>query len=72
MSRGNFATLERVVDDRWAWVRWWFDWQPPGAGEFALCCRGTDESGETQPLEPEWDIGGYENNVVQRVPVVVR
>ena len=39
---------------------------------FTLCCRATDESGETQPLEPEWNIGGYENNAVQRVPVNVR
>ena len=28
--------------------------------------------GETQPHEPEWNVGGYENNAVQRVPVVVR
>ena len=26
----------------------------------------------TQPLEPEWNVGGYENNAVQRVPVTVR
>ena len=66
------AELERDVDDRWAWVRWWFDWKPPEGGSFTLCCRATDESGETQPLDPEWNVGGYENNAVQRVPVVVR
>ena len=34
-----------------------------------LCCRATDETGDAQPLEPEWNLGGYENNAVQRVPV---
>ena len=42
------------------------------AGAFSLCSRATDETGETQPLEPEWNVGGYENNAVQRVPVTVR
>ena len=42
------------------------------AGEQVLCCRATDETGDAQPLEPEWNLGGYENNAVQRVPVLVR
>lgn len=66
------AELERDIDDRWAWVRWTFDWRPSGTGPYTLCCRATDETGETQPLEPEWNLGGYENNAVQRVPVLVR
>ena len=66
------AELERDIDDPSAWVRWFLDWKPPGTGGFVLCCRATDESGETQPLEPEWNVGGYENNAVQRVPVNVR
>jgi Mo-co oxidoreductase dimerisation domain len=37
-----------------------------------LCCRATDEAGESQPLEPVWNLGGYENNAVQRVLVVAR
>ena len=40
-------------------------------GEHVLCCRATDETGDAQPLEPEWNLGGYENNAVQRVPVLV-
>ena len=60
------AELERDVDDRWAWMRWTFDWKPSRPGTFTLCCRATDESGETQPLEPEWNLGGYENNAVQQ------
>jgi DMSO/TMAO reductase YedYZ molybdopterin-dependent catalytic subunit len=66
------AELTRELDDRLAWVGWSFRWEPPAQGAFILCCRATDETGETQPLEPEWNLGGYENNAVQRVPVVVR
>jgi DMSO/TMAO reductase YedYZ molybdopterin-dependent catalytic subunit len=66
------AELERDLDDGWAWVRWTYRWTPARDGTFTLCCRATDEHGETQPLEPEWNLGGYENNAVQRVPVTVR
>lgn len=66
------AELEPFPDQRWAWAGWSFPWQPAAAGHFTLCCRATDEAGETQPLEPEWNLGGYENNAVQRVTVRVR
>ena len=41
-------------------------------GEHELSCRATDAKGETQPLEPRWDAGGFGNNAVQRVRVTVR
>jgi DMSO/TMAO reductase YedYZ molybdopterin-dependent catalytic subunit len=66
------AEITRELDDSWAWSGWSFRWEPSAPGAFTLCCRATDETGETQPLEPEWNLGGYENNAVQRVPVVVR
>ena len=66
------ATLTRELDDPWAWCGWTFSWEPRVEGAFTLCCRATDETGETQPLEPQWNLGGYENNAVQRVQVVVR
>jgi DMSO/TMAO reductase YedYZ molybdopterin-dependent catalytic subunit len=66
------AEIDRDLDNRWAWVRWSFPWEPPRDGAFTLCCRATDEAGETQPLEPDWNLGGFENNAVQRVPVTVR
>jgi DMSO/TMAO reductase YedYZ molybdopterin-dependent catalytic subunit len=66
------AELTRELGDRLAWAGWSFRWEPPAQGAFTLCCRATDETGETQPLEPEWNLGGYENNAVQRVTVVVR
>ncbi len=64
------AALERDVDSAWAWQRWTIDWDAtPGAYE--LCCRARDDAGNEQPLEPVWNLGGYVNNAVQRVPVIV-
>ncbi len=56
----------------WAWRAWEWDWKPPGPGAYELCCRATDSAGNAQPLEASWNLGGYANNEVQRVPVVVR
>ena len=66
------AELAHDLPDAFAWSGWSFRWEPATAGSFTLCCRATDATGEAQPLEPEWNLGGYENNAVQRVPVVVR
>ena len=54
----------------WAWRRWTFEWDA-SPGEHTLACRATDAAGNTQPLEPEWNVGGYANNAVQRIRVAV-
>jgi hypothetical protein len=41
-------------------------------GERELCCRARDSAGNEQPLDIPWNLGGYANNAVQRVPVTVR
>jgi DMSO/TMAO reductase YedYZ molybdopterin-dependent catalytic subunit len=53
-----------------AWAGWRFAWdaQP---GEYELCCRASDAAGNTQPNAPDWNVGGYCNNAVQRVRVTV-
>jgi DMSO/TMAO reductase YedYZ molybdopterin-dependent catalytic subunit len=56
---------------RWAWSRWTSTWDA-APGEYELACRAHDEAGNVQPLDPEWNIGGYANNAVQRVLVSVR
>jgi DMSO/TMAO reductase YedYZ molybdopterin-dependent catalytic subunit len=55
---------------RWAWRAWRFSWAAE-AGEHELCCRARDAAGSEQPLVPSWNLGGYLNNAVQRVPVTV-
>jgi sulfane dehydrogenase subunit SoxC len=44
----------------------------PLSEPWLLCCRATDSTSATQPLEPGWNVGGYANNAVQRVPILVR
>jgi DMSO/TMAO reductase YedYZ molybdopterin-dependent catalytic subunit len=56
---------------KFAWRGWRLGWDAP-AGEHELSCRATDANGETQPLQPRWDSGGFGNNAVQRVRVTVR
>jgi len=55
----------------WAWRSWQWEWEPAEPGAYELCCRATDSAGNQQPLEAPWNLGGYANNEVQRVPVVV-
>lgn len=54
----------------WAWQRWTFDWDAE-PGERVLACRARDAAGNEQPLAATWNVGGYANNAVQRVHVVV-
>jgi sulfane dehydrogenase subunit SoxC len=54
-----------------AWQAWRHTWTPAATGSHELCCRARDEAGNVQPLHPRWNAGGYENNAVQRVAVVV-
>jgi DMSO/TMAO reductase YedYZ molybdopterin-dependent catalytic subunit len=54
-----------------AWHAWMHDWEAT-PGEHELLCRATDRAGHTQPLIDDWNLEGVMNNVVQRVPVVVR
>ena len=80
------APVERVefgVDGAWSpadvapgrrahcWQLWKFLWQA-APGENELACRATDAAGNTQPLEPPWDLSGFGNNGVQRIHVTVR
>ena len=37
----------------------------------ALSSRATDAAGNSQPLEPPWNLKGYANNAVERITVVV-
>jgi sulfane dehydrogenase subunit SoxC len=80
------APVEKVefgVDGHWSaaavvtqqhahsWKLWRFTWHA-SAGEHELACRATDAAGNTQPVEPPWDLTGFGNNGVQRVHVTVR
>lgn len=55
---------------RWAWRSWSHVWDAE-PGEHELCCRARDAAGNEQPIDAPWNLGGYMNNAVQRVPVTV-
>lgn len=64
------AKLDPEPESRWAWRGWSYDWEAR-PGTYVLCVRARDSDGNEQPLDPPWNLGGYANNAVQRVPVNV-
>jgi DMSO/TMAO reductase YedYZ molybdopterin-dependent catalytic subunit len=55
---------------QYAWRLWQLDWQP-AEGKYTLLARATNEAGQTQPMEQQWNPSGYLWNAVQRVNVEV-
>jgi hypothetical protein len=53
-----------------AWRTWTFLWSAT-PGTHTLCVRATDSKGNVQPMKQQWNFGGYGNNSVQRVTVIV-
>ena len=56
---------------RWAWVRWQYEWQTPAGGEVTLRSRATDDAGNVQPETVAWNRYGYGYNAIQSVKVQV-
>jgi molybdenum-dependent oxidoreductase-like protein len=82
----GWAPIERVevgIDGVWhdaelgeppgpsAWAPWWLDWDAT-PGDHVLSARAHDAGGRSQPDAPPWNVGGYSNNAIQRIPVTVR
>jgi sulfane dehydrogenase subunit SoxC len=53
-----------------AWRGWSFTWEAT-PGEYILSSRATDTGGNTQPLDPRWNLKGYANNAVEKITVHV-
>ena len=68
------ASLDPVdpAAGRWAWRKWSFEWAAATEGPTELLCRATDQLGQVQPVEQPWNRQGMANNMVQRIPVLVR
>jgi DMSO/TMAO reductase YedYZ molybdopterin-dependent catalytic subunit len=71
---GGSTWSEAQLDESaspYAWTSWTFLWHAtPGA--HLLHVRASDANGNVQPLVQQWNFGGYGNNGVQRVDVIVR
>ena len=76
VSTDGGASWDRAViggaASPYAWVPWSFTWHAEVPGDFELRCRATDAEGNTQPLDQPWNLHGFSNNMVQRLPVEVR
>lgn len=56
-------------ESRWAWYRWEHEWKDAKPGRYAIASQATDETGQRQPEQADWNELGYANNAVQ--PIVV-
>jgi hypothetical protein len=65
------AKLGAPVGER-AWRGWSYTWDASVPGRYVISSRATDAAGNTQPLEPAWNLKGYANNEVERILVTVR
>jgi sulfane dehydrogenase subunit SoxC len=74
VSTDGGATFDAAVLDPAlgpnAWRGWSFEWNAI-PGEYLLSSRATDSTGNTQPLDPPWNLKGYANNAVERITVQV-
>jgi DMSO/TMAO reductase YedYZ molybdopterin-dependent catalytic subunit len=65
----NAALLDPPLGPN-AWRGWQYTWEAT-PGEHVLSSRATDAAGNTQPLEPPWNLKGYANNAVERITLLV-
>jgi DMSO/TMAO reductase YedYZ molybdopterin-dependent catalytic subunit len=65
----NAAVLDAPLGPN-AWRGWSFDWDAE-PGEHLLSSRASDSAGNTQPLDPRWNLKGFANNAVQQIAVLV-
>ena len=68
-SSWSDAQLGETVSP-YAWRTWTFLWNAK-PGTYTLCVRATDSDENVQPLDQQWNFGGYSNNGIQRVNVIV-
>jgi DMSO/TMAO reductase YedYZ molybdopterin-dependent catalytic subunit len=64
------AVLAESAGHPWAWRRFTFEWHA-APGRHVLSARATTADGDSQPETQAWNRGGFANNAVQEVPVVV-
>lgn len=68
----HHASLDDAELGPYAWRSWSWTWEPAAPGDYELWCRARDTAGNEQPVTADWNVKGYANNDVQRVPVTVR
>ena len=54
---------------KYSFRQWTISFQPVRPGDYELKVKATNRIGQSQPLEPLWNPGGYMRNVVESVRV---
>lgn len=62
----------RTAPSRYAWSHWELFCDLPDPGFYVIRARATDELGNTQPVQAEWNFRGIGNNSIHCVPVEVQ
>jgi DMSO/TMAO reductase YedYZ molybdopterin-dependent catalytic subunit len=52
--------------------RWQYTWRPESTGRYQITARAYDSAGQVQPLAARWNKGGYGNNKVHQITVVLK
>ena len=52
-------------------ARWTYRWDAASRARTSSAAARATRPGTCSRVEPEWNLGGYANNAVQRVPVTV-
>lgn len=55
----------------YATQRWSYSWQSQSPGGYKITARASDTLGNTQPLSPRWNKGGYGNNSAHQIDLSV-
>jgi hypothetical protein len=55
---------------KYGFRKWTFTWKA-AEGQYTLMSRATNEAGQSQPLQPEWNPNGYLYNAARPMPVTI-
>ena len=56
----------------YGYYRWKYNWRPESTGRYLITARAYDSDGQVQPLAARWNKGGYGNNKVHQITVVLQ
>ena len=84
-GQGTLSRVEISFDEGDSWLeaeldssaspygaqRWSYLWKPESPGQYTITVRASDSLGNTQPLSPRWNKGGYGNNSAHQVDLTI-
>lgn len=74
LDNGGRWQEAELVGERaaYAWRLWRYAWTRVQPGSYTILSRATDSRGQTQPITPVWNPGGFLWNAIDRVRMQVR